>query len=134
MCNYTPNGRMKIHNNLKKIDKYILIYIMKNPITNASEEFNDNRISLYVAQNGKCAISGKPLQIGDMEVHHKIMKQKGGTDKYQNLIFLTKNIHKLVHITDISEISEYLQNENLNNEQMQKLNELRELVGNCKLV
>lgn len=27
-----------------------------------------------------------------------------------------------------------LQNENLNEEQMQKLNELRELVGNCKLV
>ena len=134
MCNYTPNGRMKIHNNLKKIDKYILIYIMRNPITNASEEFNDNRISLYVAQNGKCAISGKSLQIGDMEVHHKIMKQKGGTDKYQNLIFLTKSIHKLVHITDINKINEYLQNENLNNEQMQKLNELRELVGNCKLV
>ncbi len=30
--------------------------------------------------------------------------------------------------------NEYLQNENLNEEQMQKLNELRELVGNCKLV
>ena len=134
MCNYTPQGRTKIHNNLKKIDKYILIYIMRNPITNASEEFNDNRISLYVAQNGKCAISGKPLQIGDMEVHHKIMKQKGGTDKYQNLIFITKNIHKLVHITDSDKINEYLQNENLNEEQMQKLNELRELVGNCKLV
>ena len=69
-----------------------------------------------------------------MEVHHKIMKQKGGTDKYQNLIFITKNIHKLVHVTDKDKIDEYLQNENLNEEQMQKLNELRELVGNCKLV
>ena len=134
MCNYTPQGRTKMHNNLKKIDKYILVYIMRNPITNASEEFNDNRISLYVAQNGRCAVSGKPLQIGEMEVHHKIMKQKGGTDKYQNLIFITKNIHKLVHITDSDKINEYLQNENLNEEQMQKLNELRELVGNCKLV
>ena len=36
--------------------------------------------------------------------------------------------------TDKDKINEYLQNENLNEEQMQKLNELRELVGNCKLV
>ena len=35
---------------------------------------------------------------------------------------------------DEDKINEYLQNENLNEEQMQKLNELRELVGNCKLV
>lgn len=134
ICNYTPNGRKKIHDNLKKIDKYILIYIMNNPINNASEEFNDNRISLYVAQNGKCAVSGKPLQIGDMEVHHKKMKQKGGTDKYNNLIFITKNIHKLVHITDINKINDYLKTENLNSKQMEKLNELRKLVGNYKLV
>ena len=63
----------------------------------------------------------------------KSQKASGGTNKYQNLIFITKNIHKLVHITDKDKINEYLQNENLNKEQMQKLNELRELVGNCKL-
>ena len=59
---------------------------------------------------------------------------KRWTDKYQNLIFITNNIHKLVHITDKDKINEYLKNENLNEEQMQKLNELRELVENYKLV
>ena len=60
--------------------------------------------------------------------------KKEATDILISNWFITKNIHKLVHVTDKDKINEYLQNENLNAEQMQKLNELRELVGNCKLV
>lgn len=35
---------------------------------------NDKRISLYVSQRGKCAISKGPLRLGDMEVHRQIPK------------------------------------------------------------
>ena len=53
---------------------------MKNPILKQSTEYNDNRISLYVGQNGKCGITGKKLEINYMEIHHKIPKTLGGKD------------------------------------------------------
>ena len=59
---------------------HIIKYIMDNPVENKSIEYNDNGISLYVGQNGKCNISGKKLEIGNMECHHKVPKKYGGTD------------------------------------------------------
>lgn len=76
ICNYTLIGRAKIHNNLKTIDKNILKYIMKNPVKDEDTEFNDNRISLYVGQEGKCGVTGEKLEIGNMDVHHKKPKSK----------------------------------------------------------
>ena len=32
-----------------------------------------------------------------MELHHKKPKAKGGSDAYNNLIFTTKEVHKLIH-------------------------------------
>ena len=49
---------------------------MTHPITDEDVEFNDNRVSLYVGQAGKCGVSGKVLEIGKMEVHHKKPKSK----------------------------------------------------------
>lgn len=133
ICNYTPQGRAKIHKNLTTANKSILKYIMKNPITSEDEEFNDNRISLYVGQAGKCGISGKTLEIGQMQVHHKKPKSKGGGNEYSNLIYVTTDIHKLIHSTINETIKKYLQKLKLTNEQMQRLNKLRKLVGNCEL-
>ena len=52
---------MGIHNSLEKIDINIVHSIMRNPVKGKSVEYNDNRISLYVAQNGKCAVSNRML-------------------------------------------------------------------------
>ena len=41
--------RARIHNSLKAIDKSTLSYIMRNYIPNRSIEYNDNRISKFVA-------------------------------------------------------------------------------------
>ena len=49
-----------------------------------SIEFNDNRLSKYVAQKGKCAVSGMTLEL-NMQVHHIEPVYKGGTDAYDNL-------------------------------------------------
>jgi len=56
VCNYTAEGREKIHNNLKAINKSVLSYVMKNFILNRTIEYNDNRISKFIAQYGKCAV------------------------------------------------------------------------------
>lgn len=129
--NYTVEGRAKIHENLKGYSIKLLKQIMENPVQGASAEYNDNRISLYVGQNGKCGVTGEILKYSQMEVHHKTPREKGGTDKYENLIFICKEVHKLIHATQEETIKKYKNLMQLNSKQIDKINKLRELVGNC---
>lgn len=123
---YTPEGREEIHRELETVNPYMLIYLSKNYIPNRTIEYNDNRISTYVAQQGKCKVTETALEIGNMHCHHIIPKKNGGTDEYENLIFVTKDIHKLIHITDKNLIMEYLNKLKLNTKQLNKVNLLRE--------
>lgn len=127
--NYTPKGRELIHSKLGYIDKDILQYISKNPIPYQSVEYNDNRLSLYSAQKGRCAVTGKPLDI-HMETHHKKAICQGGDDSYNNLALVNLNIHKLIHATNIYTISAYLEELNLTKLALKKLNKFREIIGN----
>jgi group II intron reverse transcriptase/maturase len=132
-CNYTKEGRMKIHKSLKGVKETILYYLMDNPIKNQTVEYNDNRISLYVGQNGLCAITKESLQLGSMHAHHITPKFMGGTDKYQNLIFVTDDIHRLIHIKDKSLIEKYMMKLNISRYSLSKLNKLRDLIGNSEI-
>jgi len=131
ICNYTKEGRKKIHDNLKGINYKMLRYIMENPVLGQTTEYNDNRISLYVAQNGKCSITGKILEIGNMECHHKKPKELGGKDEYNNLTFVLKDVHKLIHAVAIEIIEKYKIILNLDEVCLERLNKLRSKVGNC---
>ncbi|MDK0554028.1 reverse transcriptase domain-containing protein [Clostridium perfringens] len=128
---YTPDGRLEIHKNLG-IDMFILLKLMQNPITNRSIQFADNRISLYAWQYGRCAVTGIKLNYNDIHCHHKIPINKGGTDEYKNLIIVHKDIHRLIHATIPSTILKYI-SEYKNQINLNKLNELRNLVGNIKI-
>lgn len=108
----------------------ILHILMRNPIMSRTVEYNDNRISLYVAQRGKCAITKEELSLGEIHCHHITPKSLGGGDNYQNLIILHERIHKLVHATQIDTISEIMQTVQLDKRQLKKLNKLRKSVGN----
>jgi len=130
ICNYTIEGRKRIHKTLQYIDKNILKYLMENTIPNQSTEYNDNRISLYVGQNGKCGLTSKRLEINDMEVHHKTPKLQGGKDEYSNLLYVTYNVHKIIHATEMQTINKYMKMENLDKKALKKLNLLRKKVGN----
>ncbi|OZI10996.1 group II intron reverse transcriptase/maturase [Bacillaceae bacterium SAS-127] len=134
ICPYTVLGRQKVHDQLKGYNQAIIYHLMKNPVTGQSMEYNDNRISLYVGQLGQCGITKVLLGIGDMEVHHKTPRSKGGSDGYKNLIFLTKDVHKLIHSTEEATIQKYLQKLNLDSKALDKINKLRKLVGNDKIV
>ena len=92
ITSFTAKGREKIHTNLR-FSKNIMHYLMKNPIKGESTEYNDNRISLYAGQLGKCFVTGEYLQIGNMDVHHKIPREQNGTDNYGNLVYggVTRN-------------------------------------------
>lgn len=133
ICNYTKEGREKIHNKQQSISTHILKYIMENPIPSQSIEYNDNRISLYVGQKGMCPISKEHLVIGNMECHHKNPREYGGKDEYSNLIFLKTEVHKLIHATTKETINKYLKLLNLDKNTLKKLNKLRTLVGNFEI-
>lgn len=125
---YTAEGRKEIHNNLG-IDTSILLELMRNPITNRSIQFADNRISLYAGQYGKCAVTGMKLEYSDIHCHHKRPRCQGGTDEYKNLVIVHEDIHKLIHATNPQTISQYI-SEYKDMIDLHKLNELRTLAGN----
>lgn len=126
---YTVEGRKEIHKSLNNININTLKYLMRNPVEKRSIEYNDNRLSLYSAQMGKCAITKIELEANDIHCHHKIPINKCGDDTYNNLIIVSNNVHKLIHATNINTISEYLNKLNLNKQQIEKVNKLRKLAG-----
>jgi RNA-directed DNA polymerase len=129
ICNYTVKGRKLIHDNLFGYT-YIMQYLLGNQYDEKSVEFNDNKISLIAGQRGICAVTGEALKIGNMECHHKIPKSLGGTDEYKNLVWLTTQVHKVIHSTNLDTIAKYLNVLNLDNKGLKKVNSLRKLVGN----
>ncbi len=130
VCNFTKEGRVKVHSYLQKVHIDVLRYLLENPVKGQSIEYNDNRISLYVGQNGLCAITKQSLQIGDMECHHKLPKYLNGNDEYNNLIFISSKVHTLIHATVKETIEKYLNELELTAEMIEKINKLRSLVGN----
>ena len=126
---YTPEGRKEIHDSLG-VNLRLMWELMRSPLHGKSTEFADNRISLFSAQWGKCAITGKSFcSTSDIHCHHKTPKSKGGTDAYCNLILVLEPVHKLIHATEPSIISKYLQILDLSEKQLKKLNYLRTLLN-----
>ena len=59
---YTSEGRAEIHDNLR-VDVNSMLWLMRHPISTESIRYNDNRVSLYAGQDGKCAITGKQTTV-----------------------------------------------------------------------
>ena len=125
---YTPEGRAEIHKNLG-INTDTMIWLMQNPVLDKTIEFADNRISLFAAQCGRCAITGVDLMPYDIRCHHKVPLENGGTDEYSNLVLVTEAVHILIHATLEETIQKYLKELQLNKKQLEKLNKLRKLAG-----
>ena len=126
--NYSKEGRKFIHTDLQNINKELFNYLLDNPL-NESVELNDNRISLYTAQKGRCAITNRPLQ-EDLELHHIIPRSQGGKDTYKNLMLLSSDVHKLLHATREETIKKYKDLLHLSKKAVKKLNRYRNYMGN----
>ena len=135
ICKYTPKGREEIHKSLKFNESVIAVLHMlaKSHISGRSIEYMDNRVSLYAAQYGKCAVTGKVLWINEIHCHHKKPVSQGGTDEYRNLVIVHAEAHKLIHATRPETILAYLNRLNLTKSQLEKLNKLRILAGNSAI-
>jgi group II intron reverse transcriptase/maturase len=126
---YVKSEREQLHKHIEDIKiKRIMEYMMNNPIRDKSVEYNDNRLSLYVAQKGKCHITGKLLEIDEIHCHHKKQKAKGGGDEYKNLVILHKDVHRLIHLKDDDKIYELQNILKLDKNQTSKLLKLKSLL------
>jgi hypothetical protein len=135
VCSYTPEGRKGLHDNLE-IRTSLMHALMRQPLYDRSAEYADNRISLFSAQWGKCAVTGREFEIlEDIHCHHKKPRKsfengdKDEADKYENLILVLAPIHRLIHATDDITICKYLDLLNLKKAQLAKLNNLRLMAG-----
>jgi len=130
---YTPEGREEIHEKLG-INTGTLQQLLRQPLYQRSAEYADNRLSLFCAQYGKCAVTGRVFEfLTDIHRHHKFPKGKGGKDNYQNLILVHEDIHILIHATVDTTITHYLSVLNLSKPQLSKLNKLRKEAGNLPI-
>lgn len=129
-CDYTEEGRKLVHDYLRMTLSSRIADMMRIFVTDESVEYNDNRISLFAAQNGQCAITKQILKAFNFHCHHKIPRKLGGNDSYQNLIIVTIGVHRLIHATKPEIIEKLIKENAINGEQLTKINKLRKL---CKL-
>lgn len=125
-CNYTKEGRALIHKPLG-VDLSILKALMLEDTKHVTVEYMDNRISLYAAQYGKCAVTGKHLMKDEIHCHHKTPKCYGGDDRYENLTIVHCDVHILIHAKTQETIEKYMCIVQPTKEQLKKLNKLRTL-------
>lgn len=136
-CEYTKEGREAMHGKVAYINPQIIKYLVTNPPDGGSTLLYDNRLSLYAGQQGNCRITKKTLTIGDMELHHIIPKSMGGDDRYKNLIWVTSQVHKLIHGVNLPQnpktinvLNEILEDDN----KLKALNKYRKLAGNSEIM
>ena len=114
---YTPEGKKELYEEPNGVLEETLHYIMRNPVKGRSIEYNDNRISLYMGQQGKCAITNEVLEIGKMHCHHIKSIHMGGTDD----------------ATDENTVSKHLEITPLNEKQLKELNKLQAQAGSKQI-
>jgi RNA-directed DNA polymerase len=122
---YVEADRKMIHSKQKSVSQESLRTLLLRPVNEKSVEFNDNRISLFVAQQGKCAVTGMRLNLNEINCHHRKPSVLGGGDEYSNLTIVYEDVHKLIHASKSSTISRYMQLLNLNKKKIEKINSLR---------
>jgi len=129
ICCYTPEGRKGLHDNLR-INTALMHRMMREALYGRSAEYADNRISLFSAQWGKCAVSGREFDLAEeIHCHHIIPLTMGGDDSYANLMLVCEPVHILIHAMSEKTIRKYLSMLQLTKAQMAKLNKLRQSAG-----
>ena len=115
ICNFTPKGRKKIHSNQKAVAEANLEALQLYFEADETTEFRNNAISKYVAQYGKCYITGERLIPKNSVTIRMVPRERNGTDKYSNIVIISKNTEAMIYaeLTNLTGLNEK-QKENLN--------------------
>ena len=125
---YTSEGRAEIHDNLR-VDVNSMLWLMRHPILTESVRYNDNRVSLYAGQDGKCAITGKKLDVQTCICYRKTNDCQKGNDSYQNLLLLSLQGLAIVSSEDMMSVVALVKEYSLNAKVITKVNKLRATAG-----
>lgn len=111
ICDYTKEGRKKIHENLKYInsDEFISLYKIRDK--SKCIEFNDNLISAYVVQKGYCYFSNKKLNLDNSIAIYKFPNAKD-INAHTNICIIDKKFYPLLSYSK-EEVIEYMNTHNL---------------------
>ena len=129
VTSYTAEGRKKIHHNLETVTKTHFEALAKGRDPNETIEFNDNRISAFVVQQGNCYITGRKLNVQDMRCFRKKPLSKGGTDKHGNIAFVEGRVFKLIFCNTVNEAKSMLNEMKLDDVRKNRLNRIRQNYG-----
>ena len=100
-------------------------YFIKKTQNRTYTDLDASRMAAYFVQNGRCYVTGAVLEKGQRELHHRKPRQYGGKDEPENLILLTRTVHKMVHARGVEEFKYYWQQMPLTEEQLHMVNHLR---------
>ena len=130
---YVVSSRKNYHRDLKVIPKDVLKQVRNTYSSSRSIEYNDNRISRYIAQYGKCYVTKRIIDIDRVHCHHILPIRLSGNDSYENLVVVDEFVHRLIHATKERTIGKLLAMMKLIPEDFERLNVLREQVNNLPL-
>lgn len=128
ICNFTEHGRSKIHEEIALVTKGEIQILLEYKDTTKSVEFNDNRISVFIAQQGNCYITNRRHSPTDMVCIYKNITETD-RDKYQNLVFVEIPISKAILTESVQQAKMWLMNYGLSSQQKRKLNKIRANYG-----
>ena len=100
---------MEIHKMLSKEAYSATLFELsqsRNP--ERSIEYCDNRLSRFVAAQGKCEITGMLLTAEEVHCHHWKPVSLGGTDEYSKLRIVQLIVISLFHATTRESLLKYL--------------------------
>ena len=128
ICNFTKQGRNKVHDDVVVVTKEEIRELLENEKPADSVEFNDNRISAYIAQQGNCYVMNRRGTPSTLICIHK--SDKGDNlDRYSNLAFVEIPIAKAILTESADEAKSLLKGYVLNSQQKKKLNRIRTNYG-----
>ncbi|MEK5039513.1 group II intron reverse transcriptase/maturase [Sporosarcina sp. FSL K6-3457] len=132
---YDKDDRQRIHRELIHVTAIEIEHLRRGNFSSKSTLYENNRISKYVAQKGKCHITGERLLPINCVCHHILPTKMGGTDEYDNLVIIKKDYHTLIHtkfpMKDPTKVKLVY---SLDEKAVKKLNKLRKVVGFQALV
>ena len=116
ITDYSESGRKKIHSNQKAVSRSKLRAMQ---LAFESVEFRSNAVSRFVAQYGKCYVTGEILEADESVAMRIKPKSRNGTDDYSNIIIVSKLIAQLISDASTEGLSAFDEN------QKKKINKFR---------
>lgn len=97
ICDYTDEGRKKIHANQRAVEALKLSALQMHFEESETVELRSNATSRYVAQYVKCYITGEELEPQNAKVIKIDPNKRDGSDSYSNIVLIDRNFEQLIY-------------------------------------